>query len=64
VYFSEFLPKCPYREATLEQKHSLMKMVFKEKLIYVEGEFRAPVIDPIFLSNALIINEKWLIRNE
>ena len=53
-----------YENASLEKKHSLIKLVFKEKLTYCEGEFRTPVIDPIFLDNALTINKKGLLKYE
>jgi len=53
-----------YENATLEKQQSLIKLVFKEKLVYCEGEFRTPAIDPIFLSNTLGINEKGLLKFE
>eukprot|EP01133_Synstelium_polycarpum_P013459 gene13459-15861_t len=41
-----------YENASLEKKHSLIKLVFKEKIMYCEGEFRTPAVDPIFLDNS------------
>ncbi|WP_166785184.1 recombinase family protein [Sphingobacterium psychroaquaticum] len=53
-----------YENACSEKRQSLIKLVFKEKITYCEGEFRTPAIDPIFLDNALGIKKKGLLKIE
>lgn len=53
-----------YKMAKLEDKHSLIKGVFKLSLSYSEGKFRTPYILPAFVSNSLKAKEKGLLDFE
>lgn len=47
-----------YHKASLLQKQMFVRMVFNSKLYYLDGHYRTPEILPMFISNALIMNEK------
>lgn len=53
-----------YENACSEKHQSLVKLVFKEKITYCEGEFRIPTIDPILLDSTLDIKMKGLLKIE
>ena len=50
-----------YKQANLNQKHSLLNGVFKHGLMFSEGAYRTPYINPVFTHNLQIINKKGLL---
>jgi site-specific DNA recombinase len=50
-----------FEKANINQKHSLLKGVFKHGMTYSEGAFRTPWINPAFTHNLQIINKKGLL---
>ncbi len=53
-----------YQKCNITQKHTLIRGVFKDNLVWGEGIFRTAYIDPIFYDNLLKINKKGLLFNE
>lgn len=56
--------KSIYRKATVTQKHSILRGVFKHGLTYHEGAFRTPSINPALAHNAVKLKEKGLLYIE
>ena len=50
-----------FQKASLNQQHSILNRVFKQGLTFIEGTFRTPCLNPHFLHNYLILNEKRLL---
>lgn len=53
-----------YKEAPLRRKHSLVRGVFKHKLMYFDGRFRTPSLEPALQLNALKAKEKGFLDIE
>ena len=53
--------KAIFKKATIFQKHSILREVFKGGLTYVEDAFRTPFLHPALAHNKLIIKEKGLL---
>ena len=50
-----------YDRASIKDKHSLVKAVFKHAITFSEGAFRTPFISEVFAHNYLNIKEKGLL---
>jgi len=50
-----------FKNATIPQKHSFVKLVFDSGLYYSDGCYRTPSIMPIFSTKALLLQEKKLL---
>jgi site-specific DNA recombinase len=50
-----------FERATLFQKHSILREVFKQGLMYGRGAFRTPYINPALAHNSMILKEKGLL---
>jgi hypothetical protein len=50
-----------YERASIRDKHSLIKAVFKHAITFSEGAFRTPSISELFAHNYLAIREKGLL---
>ncbi len=53
-----------YEKGNITQKHTLIRGVFKDSLLWGEGSFRTAFIDPTFYDNVLKIKEKGLLFYE
>ncbi|MES2827654.1 MAG: hypothetical protein V4687_05860 [Bacteroidota bacterium] len=53
-----------YEKGNITQKHTLIRGVFKDKLVWGGGLFRTAFIDPTFYDNVLKVNEKGLLLYE
>ena len=53
--------KAIFKKATIFQKHSILREVFKGGLTYVGDAFRTPFLHPVLAHNELIIREKGLL---
>ena len=53
--------KAIFKKATIFQKHSILREVFKGGLTYVGDAFRTPFLHPALAHNELIIKEKGLL---
>ncbi len=53
-----------YEKGNIIQKHTLIRGVFKDNLVWGEGMFRTAFIDPSFYDNVLKIKEKGLLFYE
>ena len=53
-----------YKRANLQNKHALIRGVFKLSLSYFDGKFRTAYIEPMFARNALKAKEKGLLDFE
>jgi site-specific DNA recombinase len=56
--------KAIFKRATVFQKHSILREVFKGGLTYVGDTFRTPFLHPALAHNELIIKEKGLLFAE
>ncbi|WEK18869.1 MAG: recombinase family protein [Candidatus Pedobacter colombiensis] len=56
--------KSIYKEAPLRSKHAIVRGVFKHKLVYIDGMFRTPSMEPAFHYNSLKAKEKGLLEIE
>jgi site-specific DNA recombinase len=50
-----------FKKATVFQKHTILREVFKGGLTYVGGLFRTPFLNSALAHNELILNEKGLL---
>lgn len=50
-----------FEKADIYQKHSILKEVFKGGLMFRDGAFRTPYINPALSHNSLILKEKRLL---
>ncbi len=50
-----------FEKANIFQKHSILREVFKAGLMFNEGSFRTPFINPALSHNLLILKEKGLL---
>ena len=50
-----------FERATINQQHSILNRVFKQGLIYQDGAFRTPWVNPAFAHNCLILKQKRLL---
>lgn len=53
-----------YSRATITDKQTLVRAVFKHKLVYSDNKFRTPYVEPYILSNSLKAKEKGLLEIE
>jgi len=53
--------KAIFKKATIFQKHSTLREMFKGGLRYVGDAFRTPFLHPVLAHNELIIREKGLL---
>ena len=53
-----------YEKSNITQKHTLIRGVFKDSLLWGEGSFRTAFTDPVFYYNLLKIKEKELLFHE
>ena len=53
-----------YDKGNITQKHTLIRGVFKDNLLWGGGTFRTATIDPTFYDNVLKVNEKGLLFYE
>ena len=53
-----------YEKSNVTQKHTLVRGMFKDNLVWGKGLFRTKFIDPAFHDNLLKINKKGLLFNE
>jgi site-specific DNA recombinase len=53
-----------YDKCNIYQKHAIIRGVFKQNLVWGEGELRTPLINPVFEDKLLIIKEKGLLFYE
>ena len=53
-----------YEKGNITQKHTLIRGVFKDSLLWGNGSFRTAFIDPTFYDNVLKIKEKGLLFYE
>lgn len=53
-----------YEKSNITQKHTLMRGVFKDNLVWGDDMFRTAFIDPTFNDNILKIKQKGLLFNE
>ncbi|RZL19582.1 MAG: hypothetical protein EOO89_02920 [Pedobacter sp.] len=53
-----------YQKSNITQKHTLMRGVFKDNLVWGDDMFRTAFIDPTFNDNLLKVKQKWLLFNE
>lgn len=53
-----------YEKGNITQKHTLLRGVFKDNLVWGEGMFRTAFIDPTFNDNILKVKQKGLLFNE
>ncbi|MEJ2901624.1 hypothetical protein WAE58_04285 [Pedobacter panaciterrae] len=53
-----------YQKGNITQKHTLMRGVFKDNLVWGDGMFRTAFIDPTFNDNILKVKQKGLLFNE
>ncbi len=53
-----------YQKGNITQKHTLMRGVFKDNLVWGDDMFRTAFIDPTFNDNILKVKQKGLLFNE
>ena len=53
-----------FKKATIFQKHSIIREVFKAGLIWGGGSFRTPWLNKALSHNQLVLNEKGLLLVE
>jgi hypothetical protein len=53
-----------YDRASITDKHSLIKAVFKHAITFSDSAFRTSFISEVFAHNYLNIKEKWLLLLE
>jgi site-specific DNA recombinase len=50
-----------YRKANVHQKHTIIRTVFKDGLMFNDGAYRTPYLIPALSHNQLILKEKGLL---
>jgi len=53
-----------YEKGNIIQKHTLIRGVFKDNLLWGGGMFRTAFVDPVFYDNVLKVKEKGLLFYE